>query len=302
MLSTASFTGAVEFRPGFAPRPDLSHVIFDFDGTLSWLRHGWPEIMFTLFREHYPARPNESETEIHHHLLSEILALNGQPSIHQMERFAEIARERGASPPPAASLLDEYQRRLDETIRERSQLILRGQTQPDEFIVHGARALLEMLSARGLKPAILSGTLEHRVQEEAELLGLTRYFGPHIHGSTADPTQFSKRRVIDRLLRETGIPGRNLLSIGDGPVEIAQARAVGGLTIGVASDEESNGSGRMNPHKREQLLQAGADILIPDFRDAPALLDMILGGTRVPRVDLGVPPKSVERRSPSSPS
>jgi len=38
MQSVPNFTGHVEFAPGFAPRPDISHVLFDFDGTLSLIR------------------------------------------------------------------------------------------------------------------------------------------------------------------------------------------------------------------------------------------------------------------------
>jgi len=29
-----AFSGHVEFAPGFAPRPGISHALFDFDGTL----------------------------------------------------------------------------------------------------------------------------------------------------------------------------------------------------------------------------------------------------------------------------
>ena len=31
--ASAGFKGLVEFSPQFAPRPDISHVLFDFDGT-----------------------------------------------------------------------------------------------------------------------------------------------------------------------------------------------------------------------------------------------------------------------------
>ena len=60
MCSVASFSGLVEFKPALFARPQISHVVFDFDGTLSWLRHGWPEIMLRLFREHLPRRAGES--------------------------------------------------------------------------------------------------------------------------------------------------------------------------------------------------------------------------------------------------
>ena len=42
-MKSALFAGSVEFGVGFLPRPHASHAVFDFDGTLSWLRHGWPQ-------------------------------------------------------------------------------------------------------------------------------------------------------------------------------------------------------------------------------------------------------------------
>ena len=277
MFSAALPVDRIEIHHDFAPRPRISHVILDFDGTLSWLRHGWPEIMEQLFREHLPALPGESEAAIHELLLADILALNGHPSIHQMNRLVERVRERGGHPPDPEELLLEYQRRLDDVITHRSEKILNGTAAPDEFVVHGARVLLEQLRQRGVTLFILSGTVEHRVRQEAELLGLSKFFGTRIHGSSPEYPDFSKREVIDRILREEKIPGDRLLSIGDGPVEMEYTRAVGGFALAVASDENQNGSGVPDPWKRRQLLAAGAHALIADYREPDALLKRIFG-------------------------
>jgi hypothetical protein len=109
------------------------------------------------------------------------------------------------------------------------------------------------------------------------LLGLTEFFGPHIYGAQDDYKTFSKKMVIDRILRENQIPGDKLLAFGDGYVEIQNTKEVGGLAVAVASDEANNGSGKIDQWKRNRLLAVGADIVIPDFRDADALLDTILG-------------------------
>jgi DUF971 family protein len=82
--------------------------------------------------------------------------------------------------------------------------------------------------------------------------------------------------VIDRILVENQIPGAQLLSFGDGYVEIQNTKEVGGLAVAVASDEAHNGSGRFDDWKRVRLTGVGADVVIPDFRDAIALLDRIL--------------------------
>ncbi len=53
---SSPFTGEVIFRPTFAPRAGISHVLFDFDGTLSLIRQGWPDVMVPMFTEMMPAR------------------------------------------------------------------------------------------------------------------------------------------------------------------------------------------------------------------------------------------------------
>jgi phosphoglycolate phosphatase len=281
MRSMASLSGWVEIRPGFSPRPRISHVVFDFDGTLSWLRHGWPGIMCEVFEPRVPARAGESREQLRDLLLGEVLALNGKASIHQMIRCAELVQERGGDAPQPEALLREYQRRLDEVIRERTELIRSGAVQRDNFVVWGARDFLERLRERGLTLVILSGTVEHRVKEEAALLDLERYFGAHIYGSTADAAQSSKSAVMSRLLREEQIAGEHLLSVGDGPVEIRVAKELGGAAVAVASDEEHNGSGKVDAHKYGQLVEAGADIVVPDYRDGTALLERIMPASSV---------------------
>jgi phosphoglycolate phosphatase-like HAD superfamily hydrolase len=266
----------IECPSAFPPRPAISHVIFDFDGTLSWLRHGWPNLMAAIFRPYFPAHPGETEEAVRDLLVSEILSRNGNPTIMQMTRFQELVLERGGDCPEPEALRRQYQNRLDALIAERSEQILRHRAPADAFVVHGARAFLEKLRARGLCLIILSASIEDRVRQEAELLGLTGYFGRHIYGSSAK--NFSKKLVIDRLLTEEAISGSRLLSFGDGPVEIHETKNAGGLAIAVASDEEDNGSGRPDPWKRRNLLQAGADAVVADFRVADELLKMTLGG------------------------
>src|SRR5262249_36390805 len=277
MFSLGSFSGQVEFATQFAPRPQITHVVFDFDGTLSWLRHGWPQIMATLFRAHIPLKPGESEDVLQKKLLADILSLNGKPSIFQMRCCAELAEARGAPRPDPEELLKAYLQNLDAAIARRVRKISRGDAGPDAYVVHGARALLENLRRRGLTLVILSGTAEPKVREETALLDLARYFGEHIYGGTPDLTRSSKSAVIERLLLEEELTGDRLLSFGDGPVEIQITKAVGGLAVAVASDEEVNGSGQSDAAKRPLLLAAGADVVVPDYRDADVLAERLLG-------------------------
>jgi hypothetical protein len=82
--------------------------------------------------------------------------------------------------------------------------------------------------------------------------------------------------VIERILRENKIKGGQLLSFGDGYVEIENTKEVGGLAVAVASDEAHNGSGRVDEWKRQRLLGVGADVVIPDYRDGIVLMDCLM--------------------------
>ena len=79
----------VEFAAPVAPRPEISHVIFDFDGTLSLVREGWPDIMLDLFLQWLPQRPGETDAEMRPALLEDIMRLTGKPTIDQMILLAE---------------------------------------------------------------------------------------------------------------------------------------------------------------------------------------------------------------------
>ena len=54
---------SVELPRPLEPRPEISHVLFDFDGTLSLIRQGWPEVMVPMFVEALPPRPGETEDD-----------------------------------------------------------------------------------------------------------------------------------------------------------------------------------------------------------------------------------------------
>jgi phosphoglycolate phosphatase len=255
------------------PRTTISHVVFDFDGTLSWVRHGWPELMFETFRAHWPRPEETGRPEWTTQMESIVYGMNGKPSLLQMQRFAAEA----APCPDPETLRNHFQEALDARIRDRLDAIASARCAKDAYVVHGAIPLLEHLQSLGLTLVILSSSVEYRVREEAEALGLTRFFGNHIYGSAPDPRGFSKLAVFERIMAAEQIAGGNLLAFGDGPVEIECTKQLGGLAVAVCSDEENNGSGIPHPYKLRQLLESGADAAIPDYRDAVSLVNHLLG-------------------------
>lgn len=271
----SKFSGYVEFSPHFKKRQSIQYVVFDFDGTLSLVREGWPAVMLPMFVEMLPHQSDDTEESVQKMLLDDIMKLNGKQTIYQMMQLAERIKERGGSPKEPLWYKHEYLRRLDLRIQNRKEAILSGEIQADEHVVYGARHMLELLTSKGLPVYLASGTDEPFVKEEAKILGLDHYFKGHIYGALDDHKSFSKKMVIDRILRENKIPGESLLSFGDGYVEIENTKEVGGLAIAVASDEANNGSGNIDEWKRKRLTGVGADVVIPDYRDIDLLMPQL---------------------------
>jgi phosphoglycolate phosphatase-like HAD superfamily hydrolase len=276
------FSGIVEFSSGFQARPELSHVVFDFDGTLSLIRQGWPDVMLPMFVELLPPSPGSSAEADRQMLYDDMMELTGKQTIYQMIRFAERIRERGGEPLDPLEYKHEYLRRLDQRIHDRHERLTSGKASPEEFLVHNSLELLQVLKDRGMNLYLASGTDEPFVRREAAMLGIDSFFGEHIYGAQDDYRSFSKKMVIERILRENGIQGANLLSFGDGYVEIENTKDVGGLAVAVASDEDNNGSGRMDPWKKERLARVNADVFIPDYRDIRLLMDVLTGASPIP--------------------
>ena len=265
----------IELLPGFTPRPEATHVIFDFDGTLSWIRHGWPEVMQSLMVARFPLAAGESPDDLRISLFKDMYRFNGRPTSVYMEAMSRQIQERGAEADPS-EMLEAYLVQLDQIANGRNEQIRSESCNQDEFIVFGGRALIELMVARGLRVIILSGNPHGQVNEEAELLDLSRYCHGHVYGFK-DANNFSKQSVIEELMAAENFSGENLIAIGDGAGEIMATKALGGLAVAVCSDEEDNGSGLVDEHKRTTLVDAGADGVIADYREPEALLKTMLG-------------------------
>ena len=248
-----------------------SCALFDFDGTLSLIREGWLEVMIAMMVEVLQQTgTQESEGDLTRLTTQFVKDLTGRQTIYQMIRLAKEVAARGAQPEDAQTYKKEYLERLMEKIHGRRESLRGGTQEPREMLVPFALEALEGLRARGADLYLASGTDEEYVREEVELLGLELFFGNQIYGAVADYKNFSKRLVIERILSENDVDGCVLIGFGDGFVEIENVKLVGGTAVAVATDEAGR-SGRPDPWKRERLIQAGADFVIPDFRDCEVL-------------------------------
>lgn len=263
-------------RPPAARRPPR-HVLFDFDGTLSLVREGWPEVMVPMMVEVLQATGTDEPPDALHRLaLDFVMELNGKQTIYQMIRLAEEVERRGGRPDDPQVYKDRYHERLMQRIDSRREALRCGASRPEEHLVPGTFALLDDLQRRGAAMYLASGTDERYVREEVALLALDRYFGPHVYGAQDDYKSFSKALVIQRILRENAVEGASLLGFGDGYVEIQNIKEVGGTAVAVASDETRR-SGQADPWKRRRLIGVGADLVIPDYRQHAPLLEYLWG-------------------------
>jgi phosphoglycolate phosphatase len=258
------------------PRGQFRSVLFDFDGTLSLIREGWPQVMIPLMVEVLRQTGTaESEAELACIVEDFVMRLNGRQTIYQMIHLAEEVGLRGGQPEDPLVYKHRYHDRLLARIQDRLDALASGRAAPADWTVPGSHATLDALCRRGLTLYLASGTDLVYVRQEAELLSLTQYFGPRIHGAVDDYRSFSKRKVIEKILTENRLHGQELLGFGDGFVEIEEIKRVGGVAVGVASDE-TNRQG-VNAWKRTRLLAAGADVVIGDYRNHSQLLDFLLG-------------------------
>jgi phosphoglycolate phosphatase-like HAD superfamily hydrolase len=257
-------------RPNL-PRGRFRGVLFDFDGTLSLLREGWPQVMIPMMvGELRETGTPESDAELHANVEEFVMRLNGRQTIYQMIQLAEEVARRGGRPREPLAYKRQYHDLLMERVQDRHTALESGTARPADWLVPESHALLDSLRRRGVTLYLASGTDVAFVKNEARLLGLSDYFGLHIYGALDDYQNFSKKMIVEKILRDHRLSGEELLGFGDGFVEIEEVRRAGGVAVAVASDEVNRRG--VNQWKRNRLIQAGADVVIPEYRRHERLL------------------------------
>lgn len=238
-------------------------ALFDFDGTLSLIRAGWVEVMVPMMVEILlDLKTGEKEEDLRALVEEFVGRLTGKQTIYQMIELARQVELRGAKPEDPLVYKRRYLDRLWVHIRHRVEDLERG-APPEKYLVPGSRALLEALQARGLKMYLASGTDEFYMKREAELLDVARYFEGGVYGALDDYKSFSKAILIQQIISRAEASGEQLLGFGDGYVEIENVKQVGGVAVGVATDEPE--CAVVNQWKRGRLVSSGADFIIPNF-------------------------------------
>jgi phosphoglycolate phosphatase len=250
-------------RPGASAR-DARVVLFDFDGTLSLIRSGWMNVMVPMMVEILvDLKTGESEEQLRAVVEEFVWRLTGKETIYQMIAFAEAVSARGGKPLDPLAYKKMYLDRLWQKIESRVESLRKGDADREDYLVPGSRALLERLRDRGLKMYLASGTDEIYMKEEARLLDVVKYFEGGVYGALDDYKSFSKAILIQRILSSEEFQGHQFLGFGDGYVEIEEVKNVGGVAVGVASEEPA--CLRVDEWKRRRLIGVGADYIVANY-------------------------------------
>ena len=262
---------------GFSP----THAIFDHDGTISTLREGWEGVMLPIMvKAVLGPRYADAEEALFRKVEEAARILidktTGIQTIAQMRQMTELVRSFGCVPEKEILTAEGYKRMyleaLMERVRAREEKFRRGELAIEDVTMKGAVSFLKALKAAGVKLYLASGTDRADVVAEAKALGYADLFEGGIYGAEPGVETEAKKRVFQQILSGIGSGGR-ILALGDGMVEMREAKKVGGVAVGVASDEPRRFG--WNLSKRARVIRGGADVVIPDFSQGAALLALM---------------------------
>ena len=269
----------LEIIRGDIKRGAFKSALFDFDGTLSLIRQGWQEIMIPYFIEVVMSAPgarDEKEEDIRTCVTDFVDKLTGKQTVYQCMQLDEEVRKRGGPTVNPLIYKKEYHDRLLRQIDHRLKGLRDGSIDPLDMVVPGTYELLGLLKERGIALYVASGTDEEYVLDEAGLTGVTGYVTGGIFGAKDKLSDFSKEMVIRNIIRDQKLSGDEFIGFGDGFVEIENTKSAHGMAVGVATDE--TGKVLIDEWKRNRLINAGADIIIPNYADIAKLDSYLFRG------------------------
>ena len=256
-------------------RGKVRHAVLDFDGTISLIRDGWQNVMVPMMIDVLMETPtDESHKQLESTVVKFVDQLTGKQTIYQMIQLCEEVQKRGGTSKEPLEYKDMYNTRLLPIVNDRIAKLENKKIQSNNLRVPMSLEFLQKLVACDIKCYLASGTDIEFVKHEAELLGVAKYFDGGIFGALREFTKFSKEMVIKKILADFDLKGSELLIVGDGYVEIQNAKSVNAIAVGVVTKE--NNIYDMNANKRQRLIRAGADIIIPNFCEADQLLSHLL--------------------------
>jgi len=273
----------IEIVTSLPHRRSFTHVIFDHDGTISTLRQGWESIMEPMMvRAILGSNEREADEALHAHVVASVRdyidKTTGMQTLAQMRGLVNLVRQFKCV--PESEILDEfgykkmYTEELSALVNKRIRKLERGELSTSDYTIKNAVEFLNRLDHKGMVLYLASGTDREDLEREADILRYRSLFGDRIYGAVGDVSFEAKRIVLEKILADIGDETpKKILTFGDGPVEIRETHKKGGYTIGVASDEIRRDG--LNIAKRTRLIEAGADLIVPDYSQMDKLLELL---------------------------
>jgi beta-phosphoglucomutase-like phosphatase (HAD superfamily) len=227
------------------------------------------------------AGEREADEALHAHVVASVRdyidKTTGMQTLAQMKGLVNLVRRFKCV--PENEVLDEfgykamYNDKLATLVNGRIRKLERGELGIGDCTIKNAAEFLNRLYHRKLVLYLASGTDREDLEREAGMLGYRHLFGDRIYGAVGDVSFEAKRMVLERILADIGDRKQEkILTFGDGPVEIRETHKRGGYAIGVASDEVRRYG--LNIAKRTRLIEAGADLILPDYSQMDQLLEL----------------------------
>lgn len=126
-------------------------------------------------------------------------------------------------------------------------------------VLPGVERTLEKLRADGFLLGLTTGGVEAAAQMKLDRGGLNRFFSFGGYGSDSPDRTELTRRAIERAEQIVGraLDAKQVLVVGDTPLDIEAAHAAGAVAVGVASGHYS----------ANQLREAGADYVLDSLEE-----------------------------------
>lgn len=264
--------GAQIIRPATGRR--FKAAMFDVDGTVNIIRRDWHSIIVPIFADALETVPGHApRAELEQEALDLLNRTTGQPTVIQCGYLDEMVVARGGKHVEPEVYFQKFITKTHEDIEPVHRGLADGSIPPEQYRVPGCREFIDTLEGMGIKCYLASGSPYKDVMEEAHLLDLDTAFSGSIRAFDPDNGWTDpKHQQLEEILA-TGVKPEEIVCFDDAFYMVVMLKKIGGYAVGLATDERRRKG--VNDDKRQVLLGAGADVIIPDFKDTGALLRLL---------------------------
>lgn len=223
-------------------------VLFDIDGTLVWCGGAGGQALCAALSEEFSiatVRPVAIHGRTDLGIINELLCTNG-----------------------LAATSENRQRLLDRYFGLLPQYVQQKQSAQEARILPGVLELLQSIQQDAcILPGLMTGNMPSSARIKLEHFSLWSFFKLGIYGDLVDHRPLLATPALQAVSEHCGFPvsGDGIIVIGDTPLDIELARAMGARSLGVCT----------GGFQESELSLAGADHVLTDLSPTQHVLDWI---------------------------